>query len=506
MRICCIYRIRNTVNNKSYIGKSTNFKFRKYCHINCLKKNKHSNIYLQRSYNKHGVSNFKFEIILKFNNEINDEILGYYEKIMIVQYGTIYNKNGYNISESGEGHRQPTKVYQYDKYGNYITNHNSIPSASYYIGKQQTSVGYISKSIDKYIKNTHKIALGFIWKSEYQGDKIELNKKDKKLTHKIKEEFMTQKLQMKGVKGLLINNPGYFKKGKAWIINKFGYSEKEVIDAFKELKQENKEYRNNQKDITKPVSRSKFNYFREKVNLNDIQPAKEKIEECSKNKERDRVLVIGDLHEPFCLDGYLDHCKKAYKDFNCNKVVFIGDLVDNHAISYHEHDPNGKSPYDEYELAIKKLHKWYEEFPEAVVTIGNHDALGMRKVYTAGLPSFWLKSLEQILEAPKSYKFDFHFVIDDVFYTHGTGVSGDGGAMKIATQNRQSAVIGHLHSISNIKYSASYKDLIFAMTVGCGIDRKQYAFAYGKDVVSKPIISCGVVLEGNVPILIPMNL
>ena len=41
-----------------------------------------------------------------------------------------------------------------------------------------------------------------------------------------------------------------------------------------------------------------------------------------------RVLVIGDIHEPFCLDGYLENCKKQYKDFKCDKVVFIGDIID----------------------------------------------------------------------------------------------------------------------------------------------------------------------------------
>ena len=29
-------------------------------------------------------------------------------------------------------------------------------------------------------------------------------------------------------------------------------------------------------------------------------------------KKEERILVIGDLHEPFCLDGYLQHCKEVY--------------------------------------------------------------------------------------------------------------------------------------------------------------------------------------------------
>ena len=37
------------------------------------------------------------------------------------------------------------------------------------------------------------------------------------------------------------------------------------------------------------------------------------------------VLVIGDLHEPFCLDGYLDWCIEQYYAYKCTEVVFIGD-------------------------------------------------------------------------------------------------------------------------------------------------------------------------------------
>ena len=37
-------------------------------------------------------------------------------------------------------------------------------------------------------------------------------------------------------------------------------------------------------------------------------------------KDETRVLVIGDLHEPFCKKGYLEFCKKVYAENNCNKV------------------------------------------------------------------------------------------------------------------------------------------------------------------------------------------
>ena len=45
-------------------------------------------------------------------------------------------------------------------------------------------------------------------------------------------------------------------------------------------------------------------------------------------KKENRILVIGDLHEPFGIDGYLKFCKETYQKHNCNKVIFIGDLND----------------------------------------------------------------------------------------------------------------------------------------------------------------------------------
>ena len=36
-------------------------------------------------------------------------------------------------------------------------------------------------------------------------------------------------------------------------------------------------------------------------------------------KEESRVLIIGDIHAPFELEGYREHCKKTYENYNCNR-------------------------------------------------------------------------------------------------------------------------------------------------------------------------------------------
>ena len=132
-----------------------------------------------------------------------------------------------------------------------------------------------------------------------------------------------------------------------------------------------------------------------------LKPDEESLLLNYRKHKTNNVLVIGDLHEPFCLDGYLDFCKEQYELHNCNEVVFIGDVIDNHYSSYHETSADGMGGADELELAISKIAKWYKAFPVATVLIGNHDRLIMRKAQTSAIPSKWIKSYKDVLEVPK---------------------------------------------------------------------------------------------------------
>lgn len=217
------------------------------------------------------------------------------------------------------------------------------------------------------------------------------------------------------------------------------------------------------------------------------------------------VLVIGDLHEPFCLDGYLEHCRKIQEDLDCGTVIFIGDIIDSHYSSFHGTDPDGFGAGEELERAIAKIANWYQVFPEAKVCLGNHDLIIMRKAFAAGVSKKWIKGLDEVLETP-DWEYDIEFEINGVLYTHGTGTSGDKAAYNKALNKRMSVVQGHLHTTANIQYNVSNKDIIFAMQIGCGIDDRAYAFSYAAGNTKKSIISCGVVLNGTLPILTPMKL
>lgn len=229
----------------------------------------------------------------------------------------------------------------------------------------------------------------------------------------------------------------------------------------------------------------------------------------SKNKikyDKNNVLVVADMHEPFCKEGYLEHCKKMRDKYKCGTIVLIGDEVDLCAVSQWEKDPDGFSAGTEAEMAQQKMKLWYKSFPEAYVCIGNHTARPFRQARANGIPKKFMKSYEEAWEAPKTWKWAEHWEFNGVLYTHGTGCSGANAAITIATRHRQNTVIGHIHSQAGVQYSASKIDLVWGMMVGGALDDKSYAAYYAKDQLKKSIVGCGVVLNGKLPIYEPMIL
>ena len=217
--------------------------------------------------------------------------------------------------------------------------------------------------------------------------------------------------------------------------------------------------------------------------------------------EARNILVIGDLHEPFCLDEYLDWCLEQYETFNCNQVIFIGDILDNHAFSYHEPDPDGMSAGLELEQTIEKVAKWYSAFEYADICIGNHDRLASRKSFSGGIPSAWIKSYNEVLGTP-NWNWVESVVYDNVLYEHGEG----GQAQTKAKNNLMSSVCGHTHTEAYCKWFVGKRYRIFGMQVGCGVDCTTYAAAYAKNF-KKQAIGCSVVLNnGTLPINLLMPL
>ena len=217
------------------------------------------------------------------------------------------------------------------------------------------------------------------------------------------------------------------------------------------------------------------------------------------NKSERRILVIGDIHAPFTLDGYLEFCEDMYARYNCNQVIFIGDIIDNHYASFHATDPDGMGGGDELDVAIEHVKMWSNAFPVADVCIGNHDRIIMRKAFDSQIPSRWIKSYNEVLGT--NWNWVEQIVYDDVQYIHGEG----GTARTKSKNDMMSTVQGHIHTQAYVEWSVGKMFKIFGMQVGCGIDSKSYAAAYAKNF-KKQAIGCGVVIGGHTAINCMMEL
>lgn len=320
----------------------------------------------------------------------------------------------------------------------------------------------------------------------------------------------------------LRNNPGYLKWGNERVAKQFGYDESEVGLAKQILL---RKYPLTPEDVFKTHGIEKYTFYDPTIanqgitGINNAEyqeflkwkqsQVKEPVVEVNNRTKGltpykgnpDNVLVIGDIHCPFDLDDYLKFCYEQQVKFDCGTIVFIGDIIDNHYSSFHTSELDTIGPNREFDYALERVQQWYSVFPNATVILGNHDRIIHRQAKASGISDRWFKSLSDALKTP-NWNFVESIVINGVNYNHG-----EGGTASTRMKNElQSQVQGHIHSEAYVEYSCGANHRVFGVQVGCGVNRKSYAFAYGKDG-KKPMISCGVVLDkGQLPLIIPMNL
>lgn len=222
-----------------------------------------------------------------------------------------------------------------------------------------------------------------------------------------------------------------------------------------------------------------------------------------------RVLAIGDVHCPGMLPDYPEFLSDIYKQWNLDKVVVIGDLVDWHAINFHGKHSETPGVREEVEQARKQIAEIKKRFPKATWMLGNHDVLPKRRADEAGLPSNILKSEKEYWDL-KGWKVVERYgshIIDGVRYSHGeTGDGGKEAALKQAVNCGRSTVIGHYHQTAGVRWAANEDRRMFGLSTGCGMDWKRLQFQYGRKFKDKPLIGCGVILDGQYAYWEPMQL
>lgn len=218
-----------------------------------------------------------------------------------------------------------------------------------------------------------------------------------------------------------------------------------------------------------------------------------------------RILVIPDLHCPFEHPDAFSFLKKLKRLIKPDEFICLGDEIDAHSFSRWVSDPDGYSPGHELDRALISMKKLYEIFPEMKVCTSNHTVRPLKKAIEVGLPRKFFKGYSEFLEAPAGWSWRDRWILDDILFEHGEGVSGAHAHLKAARANMQSTVIGHVHAHAGFQYLSSHEKLIFGFNAGCLINPETYAFDYGKKLRDKPILGAAVILDG-VPQFIPMIL
>lgn len=217
------------------------------------------------------------------------------------------------------------------------------------------------------------------------------------------------------------------------------------------------------------------------------------------------LLVISDLHAPYSHPDTVAFLRALKKKYKFDKVICIGDEIDNHAISFHDSDPDLASAGDELKQAIKALKPIYELFPEVTVVESNHGSLVYRKALANGLPKAVFRTYNEILDAPKGWKWVFDTKVrtslGPVYLCHGKS----GTAGRLASSYGCSTIQGHFHEKAQITYISTPERLMFDAHTGCLADDKSLALGYNKINPKRPIISTLIVIDG-IPHIVPMVL
>lgn len=219
-KVSGIYRILNTINNKSYIGSSVSVFKRLSTHKRMLINNKHFNKHLQSSFNRYGLDNFNFSLIEETEIDIinereeyyisiyksNDRELGYNKRIQCdTNIGREFSKthienlrkSHLGIKRTKESHlkilrSQYKPVYKMDKDGLILSTYDSILSASIDSGVHKESIsaccrgklnstgGFYWCFVDNFSKmkfkkigkNSSKKMLIFVYKNTKTGEEF----------------------------------------------------------------------------------------------------------------------------------------------------------------------------------------------------------------------------------------------------------------------------------------------------------------------------------------------
>lgn len=232
------------------------------------------------------------------------------------------------------------------------------------------------------------------------------------------------------------------------------------------------------------------------------------------------ILFISDLHCPYQHPDALAFLAALHKKYQFSRIIGLGDELDYHAMSFHDHDPDLDSAGRELQRGREVLLELWKMFPVIEWVHSNHGSMAYRKALHNGVPRhlvldyrdaiFGVKDKDGSIKRPGNrgigWTWQGSIIIDlgkgqKCKVHHGMSVS----TRRNVEQSGMGFVQGHHHGTFELVYHGTPEALNWGMTCGCLIDDEGLAFSYNKNSIKRPVIGCGGVIDGN-PKLLPMQL
>lgn len=225
-----------------------------------------------------------------------------------------------------------------------------------------------------------------------------------------------------------------------------------------------------------------------------------------KDYDNSCILVISDMHIPYHHKDAFKFLKSIKEKYKPTRIICIGDELDKHSLSYHDHDPDLPSAGDELKISLEYIKQLKTLFPVMDVLESNHGSLVYRKAKTNGIPKYYLKSYNDVLGVGEDWCWHFDLMVDlpngqKCYFHHGKVAEG----IRLSQTMGMNSVQGHFHERFKVDYWGNPVGLFWSMQVGCLADDKSLAFSYNNANLKRPVLGIGLIVN-SLPIIEPMIL
>lgn len=220
------------------------------------------------------------------------------------------------------------------------------------------------------------------------------------------------------------------------------------------------------------------------------------------------VLAFGDTHFPYHHKETIPFLKFVKEEFNPDRVVHLGDILDVYSVSAYPTDPDHPDTWSqEIKKARAVLKELYEIFPDVDVMESNHDDRAYKKSRLAGVPREYLVPFKDIIGAPDGWNWHKQLSItvdstrDKIMFRH----TMTGGSLVGARDLARTVVLGHHHTLfGSHGFSPKKGKTYYGVDAGCLISDTGSPYKYNKGDRGRPIQGCCVLISGE-PIMLRLK-